>query len=285
MGMNLKIFDLRCFMALCAHKSFTKASEEMCISQPPFSRIIQKLESEMRGVLIDRTTKSFTLTSLGQMLLEEAQQAVKFYDSSMHRLENLRNPKSSDLKIGFTSLAAQIPGFYELIDDFSSQASEVTLDELSSQSLCERLQNHEVDIGISHFLPTLKSLQSYQIESCSAAVLFPQQVCCFRERLPYNLILNEDKTDKPYNEYLLKNFPTTYNLTPFYKRHTQLSPQLALQGRGILIYPKPTAQIINVNHTFTLEEIEKTKGLFGICIVAQKKPFKGITESIIKKHI
>ena len=27
---------------------------------------------------------------------------------------------------------------------------------------------------------------------------------------------------------------------------------------------EPTAQIINANHSFTLEEIEKAKGLFGI---------------------
>ena len=285
MSINLKIFDLRCFIALCAYKNFTKAAEYMCISQPPFSRIIQKLEGEMRGALIDRTTtKSFALTLLGKMFLEEAQQTVKIYDSSMHRIETLRNPKSNDLKIGFTPLVSQMPGFYELINDLSNQSSELYLNELSSQSLCEKLQNHELDIGISHFLPKLKSLQAYQIKACNAAVLFPQQVCCFREKLSYNLILNENRTDKPHNEYLLKNFPA-YNLTPLYKESTQLSPQLALQGLGILIYPEPTAQIINVNHTFTLEEIGKSKGLFGICIITQKNPFKGITENIIKHYI
>ena len=284
MSINLKIFDLRCFIALCTHKNFTKAAEEVCISQPPFSRIIQKLESQMGGTLIDRSSKSFNITPLGERFLEEAQQTVKMYEGSMHRIETLRNPKSNDLKIGFTPLVSQMPGFYELINDLSNQSSELYLNELSSQSLCEKLQNHELDIGISHFLPKLKSLQAYQIKACNAAVLFPQQVCCFREKLSYNLILNENRTDKPHNEYLLKNFPA-YNLTPLYKESTQLSPQLALQGLGILIYPEPTAQIINVNHTFTLEEIGKSKGLFGICIITQKNPFKGITENIIKHYI
>lgn len=284
MSINLKIFDLRCFIALCAHKNFTKAANEVCISQPPFSRIIQKIEYEMGGILVNRTTKSFTLTSLGKMLLEEAQQTIKIYDSSMRRIENLRNPKSDDLKIGFTSLVSQMPGFYEFIDALSSQASEIYLDEVSPQSLYEKLHNYEVDIGISHFVPTLKSFQAYRIKSCNAAVLFPQQICCFREKLSYNLILNDDKADKPYNEYLLRNFPA-YNLTPLYKEPTQLSPHLALQGRGILIYPEPTAQIININNTFTLEGIERAKGLFGICIITQNKPFKGITENIIKHYI
>lgn len=284
MSINLKIFDLRCFIALCAHKNFTKAAEEMCISQPPFSRIIQKLELEMRGLLIDRTTKSFTLTSLGKKLLKEAQQTVEVYDSSMYRMEMIRNPKSDDLNIGYTPLVSQMPGFYELIDDLSQQASEVYLNEVSSQSLCEKLENHELDIGIAHFLPSLKSLKSYQIKACNAAVLYPQQVCCFREKLSYTLILDEDKIDKPYNEYVLKNFPA-YKLSPLYKEPTQLSPQLALLGRGVLIYPEPIAQIINANHIFTLEEIDKSKGLFGLCLITQKNSFKRITESIIKHYI
>jgi len=283
MSINLKIFDLRCFIALCAHKNFTKAAEEMCISQPPFSRIIQKLELELRGLLIDRTTKSFTLTSLGKRLLKEAQQIVEMYDSSMRRMEIIRNPKSDELKIGFTPIVSQMPGFYELIDDLSQQASEVYLNELSSQSLCEKLENHELDIGIAHFFPSSKSLKTHQIKACEAAVLFPQQVCCFREKLSYNLILDEDKMDKPYNEYVLKNFPA-YKLSPLYKGPTQLSPQLALQGRGVLIYPEPVAQIINVNHIFTLEEIDKSKGLFGIFLITQKNSFKPITETIIKHY-
>lgn len=74
MNMNLKIFDLRCFIALCTYKNFTKAADKICISQPPFSRIIQKLEADMQNILIDRTQGSFTLISLGKRFLEEAQQ-------------------------------------------------------------------------------------------------------------------------------------------------------------------------------------------------------------------
>jgi DNA-binding transcriptional LysR family regulator len=277
MSINLKIFDLRCFIALCAHKNFTKAAEEMFISQPPFSRIIQKLEIEMRGLLIDRTTKSFALTSLGKRLLDEAQKIVEAYNNSMCRMEMIRNPKSEDLNIGFTPLVSHMPGFYELIDDLSQQASEVYLNELSSQSLCEKLEKHELDIGVAHFLPSSKSLKTHQIKVCEAAVLYPQQVCCFREKLSYTLILDEDKIDKPYNEYVLKNFPA-YKLSPLYKEPTQLSPQLAVQGRGVLIYPEPIAQIINANHIFTLEEIDKSKGLFGIFLITQKNSFKPIVK-------
>lgn len=283
MSINLKIFDLRCFVALCSYKNFTRAAAEMCISQPPFSRIIQKLETEMKGALIERSTRSFTLTLLGQRFLEEAKQAIDYYQISMQRLEVLRNPKLEDLRIGFTSLVSQMPGFYEFINELSTQASEIYLNEMPSQLLCEKLQNQEIDIGISHFLPFSKSLQAYKLKACNAAVLYPQQVCCFIEKKSYNLILGEDKTDKPYNQCLLNSLPS-YNLTPLYKSSTQLSPHLALQGHGILIYPEPTAKAINVNNIFTLEEIEKARNLFGMCLVARKNPVKGITDNIVRAY-
>jgi DNA-binding transcriptional LysR family regulator len=284
MGISFKVFDLRCFVALCSHESFTKAADKMCISQPPFSRIIQKLESEMSGTLIDRSQRSFALTTLGKKFKEEALKIIHDYDNSMHRLEILRGTLSEDIKIGFTSLASQIPGFYELVDTLSAEASKVCLDELPSQILCEKLQTHEIDIGITHFSPNSKSLQVRQINACKAVVLFPQQICCFREKHSYNLILNENKLDKLYNKYLLKNLGS-YHLTPLYKGPNQLCPQLALQGRGVLIYPEPTAKMININNSFTLEEIEKKADLFGIYIITHKTLFKGLIEHIMKNHI
>ena len=284
MSIKFKIFDLQCFITLCVYKNFTKAAQRMCISQPPFSRIVQKLELEMRGRLIDRSTKLFTLTSLGKNFLEEAKKTVDLYEKSMFHMETLRNPKSEDLKIGFTAYVAHMPGFYELINNISNQASKIYLEELSCQNLYEKLQNHEIDIGIMHFIPSQKSLQVCQIKSCNAVVLFPQQICCFREKLTYHLILNEDIIDKPYNEHLLSNF-SAYNLIPLYKSSTQLSPQLALQGKGVLIYPEPTAKIVNINNIFTLEEINNSNDLFGIYIVTQKFPFKGLVENIFKDLI
>lgn len=281
MSMNLKIFDMRCFIALCANKNFTKAADKMCISQPPFSRIIQKLEASMGGMLIDRSQNSFTLTTLGEKFLEEAQQAVKDYNNTMQKLDLLRIPKSDDLKVGFTYFSSQIPGFYELVESLSKETSKIHLDELSSQVLCEQLQNQEIDVGILHFLPDLKSLRAHQITNCKAAVLFPQQICCFKEKKSYKVILNEDKIDKPYNQYLLKKL-SSYYLTPLYKESDQLSPQLALQGQGILICPEPTARLINVNNTFTLEEIINFPALFGLYLVTHKNSLKGLPDYIIK---
>ena len=114
------------------------------------------------------------------------------------------------------------------------------------------------------------------------AVLFPKQICYFREKRSYDLVLEEDKVDKAYNDYLLKKFPA-YNLSPVYKGATQLSPQIALQGQGgVLIYPEPVARSVNRDSVFTLEILEKYDEIFGLYVVTSKNPIKKSVERAVR---
>ena len=272
--MNLKIFDLRCFIALCRKKNFTKAAEEMHISQPPFSRIIQKLEFEMRGMLVYRKQNLFLLTPLGEKLLEAAERAVQAYDESMKGIELIRNPSAGDLKIGYTYLASQLSGFYEILNEFSQKISDVCFEENHSQELFEKLKNGALDIGLIHFPTSARLFEVRKITKCEAAVLFPKQICCFREKRSYDVILEENKVEKAYNDYLLKKLPT-YNLSPVYKEETQLSPQIALRGRGgVLIFPEPVARFVNRDSVFTLEILKQYDEIFGLYAIALKNPIK-----------
>lgn len=281
--MRLKIFDLRCFIALCKRKNFTRAAEEMYISQPPFSRIIQKLEFDMGGMLVDRKQKSFSLTPLGEKLLEAAEKTVQAYDESMRSIELIKNPSSNDLKIGYTYLASQLSGFYEILNEFSQQTSDISLEETHSQELFEKLRNGILDVGLIHFPIPTRLFEVQKINKCEAAVLFPKQICCFREKRSYDVILEENKVDKTYNDYLLKNFPA-YDLSPVYKGETQLSPQIALQGQGgVLIYPEPVARSVNRDSVFTLEILEEYNEIFGLYVVTPKNPIKTSVEKAIRR--
>ena len=281
MSIKIKIFDMQCFLALFHHKNFTKAAQSMCISQPPFSRIIQKIELNMKGTLIERSKKSFVLTPLGKEFLKESQKLVQAYEKSMSYINTLQATNINNPKVGFTSLVTHIPGFYELINTISDQTLEISLREISCQDLYKKLKTYEIDILITHFVPNPSIFQVRRVKSCNTAVLLPHQICCFREQFPYHIILNDNKVDKTYNEFLLNNF-TKYNLRPIYRESSQLSPQLALQGRGILIYPEPTAKIVNINDIFTLENINDSNDLFGIYIITKKNIFDEFIENIVK---
>ena len=61
-------FRLKVFTAVAKRLSFTKASEEMNISQPAVSKHIRMLENELKSKLFDRKGNTIELTVYGNAL-------------------------------------------------------------------------------------------------------------------------------------------------------------------------------------------------------------------------
>jgi DNA-binding transcriptional LysR family regulator len=61
-------FRMNTFLAVCKHLNFTKAAEELCITQPAVSQHIRFLEEEYATCLFVRTGKRVQLTPSGELL-------------------------------------------------------------------------------------------------------------------------------------------------------------------------------------------------------------------------
>jgi DNA-binding transcriptional LysR family regulator len=66
MNINFDLHDLQAFSAAAELGNFRKAAEAVHISQPAFSRRIDKLENALGVKLIDRSTRSMSLTGVGR---------------------------------------------------------------------------------------------------------------------------------------------------------------------------------------------------------------------------
>lgn len=66
MTINFDLNDLLAFRAVAELESFRKAAESVHISQPAFSRRIEKLEQALGARLLDRTTRRVNLTAVGR---------------------------------------------------------------------------------------------------------------------------------------------------------------------------------------------------------------------------
>jgi DNA-binding transcriptional LysR family regulator len=66
MAINFDLNDLQAFRAVAELSSFRKAAESIHISQPAFSRRIEKLEDALGVRLLDRTTRRVNLTAVGR---------------------------------------------------------------------------------------------------------------------------------------------------------------------------------------------------------------------------
>jgi len=71
---NLMEFDqLRYFLQVAKRSSFTRAADDLVISQPALSRSIKKLEEELGQPVFERKTRSVSLTEAGSLLQSRAQ--------------------------------------------------------------------------------------------------------------------------------------------------------------------------------------------------------------------
>ena len=72
----MELMQLRYFLALSKTKNFSRAAEEMFVTQPTLSQQIKKLEDELGVELFKRSTRSVTLTEIGMVCAECAQRAI-----------------------------------------------------------------------------------------------------------------------------------------------------------------------------------------------------------------
>lgn len=67
----MNTIQLECFLSVAEHLNFSRASEELKITQPAVSHQIRSLEEELDVRLFRRTSKSVSLTQEGMLFLGE----------------------------------------------------------------------------------------------------------------------------------------------------------------------------------------------------------------------
>jgi DNA-binding transcriptional LysR family regulator len=83
MAMNFDLNDLLAFRAVAELGSFRKAAESVHISQPAFSRRIEKLEEALGARLLERTTRRVNLTTVGRDFDRQLRQILDALDTTL----------------------------------------------------------------------------------------------------------------------------------------------------------------------------------------------------------
>ena len=94
----MEIDQLRYFLKIAERGSFTRAGEDLQISQPALSRSIQKLEEELGQPVFERKTRSVSLTDAGTLLQARAQQVLSILEDT--RAEITDDGESGRVRVG-----------------------------------------------------------------------------------------------------------------------------------------------------------------------------------------
>jgi DNA-binding transcriptional LysR family regulator len=89
MALKFDLADLQAFTAVATLGSFRAAADSIALSQPAFSRRIDKLEQALGVKLLDRTTRRVNLTTVGRDFARKAQQILDDLDSMLLGVEDV----------------------------------------------------------------------------------------------------------------------------------------------------------------------------------------------------
>lgn len=142
-------FRLKVFVSVANNLSFTKAAQELFVSQPAITKHIRELEMQYEVRLFDRFGNKISLTDAGQVLLKYSQHILEEYAKMDYEMHLLRNVYTGELRIGASTSIAQyvLPAF---LAKFTEKFPHVAVSLFSDNSIGieKALQEHNIDLGL-----------------------------------------------------------------------------------------------------------------------------------------
>jgi DNA-binding transcriptional LysR family regulator len=145
----MELQQIRYFLAVQRHGSFSRAADECEVSQPALTVAVKKLEGEIGGELFHREGKRLVLTALGRLVQPALEQAVSGAQSARHLAENFKLLKQAPLRLGLqvTIGPARIASFLSAFHRMQPGV-ELTVQDGSYADLLARLERGELDFAV-----------------------------------------------------------------------------------------------------------------------------------------
>ena len=104
----MDVRDLQVFLSVARHLNYTRAAEEVNLSQPSVSVRMRQLERDLGSKLFEQLGKKVALTEAGQLLIPYATRVIAILEDVRHAVGELKGLERGSLRIG----ASTTPGMY-----------------------------------------------------------------------------------------------------------------------------------------------------------------------------
>ncbi|MFI1018937.1 transcriptional regulator CynR [Streptomyces sp. NPDC020965] len=148
--MALELRHLRYLLAVAEHGNFTRAAEDLRISQPTLSQQVKQLERTVGVQLLDRTGRSVRLTDAGEMYVQYARRALRDLAAAERAVLDVADLSRGGLRLAVTpTFTAYLIG--PLVAELHTRHPGITLDveEMTQDRIESGLLADELDLGIA----------------------------------------------------------------------------------------------------------------------------------------
>ena len=150
--MNVSTRQLQAFLAIARLGSFTRAAEEIFVTQAGLSLMLKDLETQVGARLFDRTTRSVRLTPAGEALLPTARRMMADWDSATSNLGRLAAEAEQRVSLAATPLIASsvLPLWLQAFHD-THPGVRVSVSDLDRRQILSGIEAGELDLGLGAF--------------------------------------------------------------------------------------------------------------------------------------
>ncbi|MBE6097858.1 MAG: LysR family transcriptional regulator [Schwartzia succinivorans] len=141
--------QIQYFMAVAQTRHFTRASEQMYVSQSALSQQITKLENDMGVTLINRLSHPIELTKAGEEFAKYGADVLTAVENLQEHMQAWQSTGRSTLHIGMITGLGNLP-LADILAKFNTEHSDIklTLATQLSKALCEQLEDGTIDLAI-----------------------------------------------------------------------------------------------------------------------------------------
>ncbi|MFJ2267913.1 transcriptional regulator CynR [Streptomyces sp. NPDC088846] len=155
----LELRHLRYLLAVAEHGNFTRAAEDLHISQPTLSQQIKQLERTLGVQLLDRTGRTVRLTDAGTVYTDHARRALRDLAAAERAVHDVQDLSRGHLRLGVTpTFTAYLIGPLAAELHTRHPGVSLTLTETTQDRIEAALLADDLDLGIAFTQPHLPGI-------------------------------------------------------------------------------------------------------------------------------
>ena len=206
---------LKIFHTVARLLNFTKAAEELHMTQPAVTFQIRQLEEQFNTRLFDRTHNKVTLTDVGRQVYSYSDRILKLYEDMTRSITEMTGDVSGSVTLGASTTIAEymLP---LLIGEFKAKYPEVMINlrESNTEDIVSMVENNDIDLGIVEGSVYNKNLVVEECKTDHLLVIMPNdhvlaahKELCVEDFISYPFISREhgSGTQEVITSYVDKN--------------------------------------------------------------------------------
>ena len=192
--MHVTLRQLTLFESVARHLSFTRAAEELHLSQPAVSMQVRQLEDAAGLPLFEKLGKRIHLTEAGREMFHYSQVINQQLREADEVMEALKGVKRGRLRISVATTANYFAT--RLLASFAREyeGTSFALEVTNRQTLLRRLADNETDLVIMGKPPEGQDLEAEAFMENPLVVIAPPDHPLARKRKPIPLSRIQDET-------------------------------------------------------------------------------------------